>query len=197
MGRMSLDPSLRRSLAQAALKLAAERSWRAVTPFDLASAAGVDVSEIAPAVAADAADAVEAHFDALMAKGLTQVDTAATTRDRLFDLIMRRFEAMEPHRTAVLTLDAGGERDPTAIAAAHARAVRSARWVLALAGLDTEGMTGAARAQGLALILTQVRGEWRKEESADFVKTMAALDKALRRAEEMFGRLGGFEPKGE
>ena len=83
----------------------------------------------------------------------------------------------------------------TLIAAAHQRHVRCARWVLALAGLEADGMTGQARAQGLGVIIGQARAAWRGDSAGDFAKTMASLDRNLRRAEEMFGRWAGFEAK--
>jgi hypothetical protein len=81
------------------------------------------------------------------------------------------------------------------MAAAHQRHVRCARWVLALAGLEADGMTGQARGQGLGVIIGQARAAWRGDSAGDFAKTMASLDKNLRRAEEMFGRWAGFEAK--
>jgi hypothetical protein len=73
--------------------------------------------------------------------------------------------------------------------------VRCARWVLALSGLEADGMTGNARAQGLGVIIGQARLAWRGDDAGDYAKTMASLDKNLRRAEEMFGRWAGFEAK--
>jgi hypothetical protein len=92
-------------------------------------------------------------------------------------------------------MEEGQDRDPALMAAAHQRHVRAARWALALAGLDPDGIGGAARAQGLAVIIGQARAAWRGDEAGDFAKTMASLDRNLRRAEEMFGRWAGFEAK--
>ena len=61
--------------------------------------------------------------------------------------------------------------------------------------MEEDGLTGQARAQGLGVILGQARGAWRGDSAGDFAKTMASLDKNLRRAEEMFGRYAGFEAK--
>jgi len=191
---MPLDLPQRRALAAAALKVAQDKPWRDATVFDLAAAMGAPIEEIVGATVGDAVDAVEESFDAALAKGVHGVDWTALVRDRLFDLIMRRFEAMEAVRGGVRAIEIAMERDPSAIAHQHMRAVRSARWILALAGLEADGVTGGARAQGLAVILTQTRAAWRLEDSGDFVKTMAALDKALRQAEQMFGRFAGFEP---
>ena len=192
---MSLDLTQRRALAAAALKVAVDKPWRDATIFDLAAAAAAPIEDFAGATLGDAIDAVEESFDAEAAKGLRAVDWTVRVRDRLFDVAMRRFEAMERVRGGVRAIEITMERDPAALAHQHIRAVRSARWLLTLAGLDADGVGGAARAQGFALILTQARAAWRLDDAGDFVKTMAALDKALRQAEQTFGRYGGFEPQ--
>jgi hypothetical protein len=182
----------RRALAEGALKAAAARAWKDVTIFDIAAAAGVDAADLAPATPQDAVDAVEAWLDRAVAVGAGPVDPAALVRDRVFEAAMRRFEAMEPHRAAFLALDAATDRDPALMAQQYVRQVRAARWILTLCGLGADGLAGAARAQGLAVILTQARSAWRRDSDGSFSKTMASLDGALRRAEELFGRFGGF-----
>ncbi len=190
-----LDSSIRRDLARAALSLAGSVPWREVTLIRLADAAARPVSDFYGATLGEALDCVEEAFDRAIADATDELDPKQTVRDRLFELIMRRFEAMEPHREAVLAMEHGLDRDPTLMAAAHQRHVRCARWVLAIAGMEADGMTGQARAQGLGVIIGQARAAWRGDSAGDFAKTMASLDKNLRRAEEMFGRYAGFEAK--
>lgn len=190
-----LDSSIRRDLARAALSLAGSGPWREVTLIRLADAAARPVADFYGASLWEAVDCVEEAFDRAIADNLDQLDPKQSVRDRLFELIMRRFEAMEPHRDAVLGMEQGLDRDPTLMASAHQRHVRCARWVLAIAGLEADGMTGQARAQGLGVIIGQARAAWRGDSAGDFAKTMASLDKNLRRAEEMFGRWAGFEAK--
>jgi hypothetical protein len=190
---MVLDPAIREALARAALSVAAAKPWRDAVLLDLALVAGRPVADFYPATLGDAVDCVEEAFDRSMGEGA--IDPGQSVRDRLFDIIMRRFEAMEPHRAAITAMEAGHERDPVAMGAAHQRHVRAARWALTLAGLEADGMSGNARAQGLGVIVGQARAAWRGDEAGDFAKTMASLDKNLRRAEEMFGRFAGFERK--
>lgn len=190
-----LDPALRRDLARAALRLAAATPWREATLAKLAEEAGRPLADLYGATLGEAVDCVEEGFDRALAERADALDPTQSVRDRLFELIMRRFEAMEPHRAALLGMEHGVDRDPTLLGAAHQRHVRCARWVLALAGLEADGMTGQARAQGLGVIIGQARAAWRGDDAGDFAKTMASLDKNLRRAEEMFGRWAGFERK--
>jgi hypothetical protein len=190
-----LDAAVRRDLARAALTLAASTPWRDITLQRLADAANRPISDLYGATLGEAIDCVEEAFDRAIAEDIDALDPSQSVRDRLFELMMRRFEAMEGHRAAVLSMEQGADRDPTLLAAAHQRHVRCARWVLALAGLEADGMTGQARAQGLGVIIGQARAAWRADDAGDFAKTMASLDKNLRRAEEMFGRWAGFEAK--
>lgn len=190
----AFDASVRRDLARAALATAGS-SWRTLTLADLAKAVGRPLSDFYGATLSEAVDCVEEAFDRAISDNLDRLDVSQSVRDRLFDLIMRRFEAMEPHRAAIIAMEAGVDRDPILLAAQHQRHVRCARWVLALAGLEADGMTGNARAQGLGVIIGQARAAWRGDDAGDFAKTMASLDKNLRRAEEMFGHWAGFEAK--
>jgi hypothetical protein len=191
----TLDSAVRRDLARAALSVAASKPWRDVTLMQLAHEASRPVADFFGASLGEAIDCVEEAFDRAIADDLDALDAGQSVRDRLFDLIMRRFEAMEGHRAAVLAMEVGQDRDPMLMGAAHQRHVRAARWVLAVAGLEADGMTGQARSQGLGVIIGQARAAWRGDDAGDFAKTMASLDKNLRRAEEMFGRWAGFESK--
>ncbi|MFT3727579.1 MAG: hypothetical protein QM759_07140 [Terricaulis sp.] len=190
----ALDTAVRRDLARAALQRAAKGNWREATLAELSEATGRPLADLYGASLWEAVDCVEEAFDRAIADG-APLDPGQSVRDRLFDLVMRRFEAMEPHRAAVIAMEAGVDRDPILLASVHQRHVRCGRWVLALAGLEADGMTGQARAQGLGVIIGQARSAWRGDDAGDFAKTMASLDKNLRRAEEMFGRWAGFEAK--
>lgn len=184
------DAALRRAFGVAALTLAGSGRWGEVTIFDLARSMSLDVPELAGLAPADALDAAEDHFDFAAARGLSGVDEQSIVRDRLFDVIMRRFEAMEQHRAGLLTLERALAGDPLGQAQQFARATKSARWIMTLAGLDVAGPTGSAKAHGLTLVLTQARAAWRIDDSGDFVKTMASLDKHLRQGEEWLSRFG-------
>jgi hypothetical protein len=185
---MAPDASARAAFARGVLKIAAGKVWRDVTIFDIAEAASVDVASLAGLSPADAADVLDDHFDRAAAEGVTGIDAGQLPRDRIFDLCMKRFEAMEPHRAALLALEK--DRDGVAVATAYARAGRTARWLLTLAGERIDGVDGAAQVQALAVTLTRAHQAWKQDADGDFAKTMAALDKSLRQTEDWGERLG-------
>jgi hypothetical protein len=102
-----LDSSIRRDLARAALLIAGGTPWREVTLIRLADVAARPVSDFYGASLWEAVDCVEEAFDRAIADNLDELDPKQSVRDRLFELIMRRFEAMEPHRAAVLAMEQG------------------------------------------------------------------------------------------
>lgn len=177
--------------ARACLALAAEKGWADISLFDIAAEAGRPVADFYPLAPVDAFEAADDYFDRKAAEGSSMPDRSTLARDRVFDAAMRRFEAMEEERAGMVALDRAVERDPIARAAGFARAGKTARWLLTLAGEQAD----PARVQALAIVLTQARAAWARDEAGDFAKTMAALDRGLRRAESFFEQVGRvFKP---
>jgi len=109
-------------------------------------------------------------------------------RERLFDILMRRLEALAPHRAAIRSLLRSARRDPPLAVALNKLAVRSQQWMLTAAGIGAAGPSGMIRAQGMAVLFASVLGTWTDDDDAGQARTMAALDRALARGQ----RLAGF-----
>lgn len=184
------DLTIRRALAEAALKRAAAKGWRGITLHELASLARRAVADFYPLTAGDAFDCVDEFFDRAAAENAPAPNLEEPARERLFDAAMRRFEAMEPHRAGVLALEKAIGLDPIGQGSLISRQSRTARWLLALAGEEANGVAAAARAQALAFVMREARAAWAKDDAGDFAKTMAALDKGLRRSDEFFDQVG-------
>lgn len=114
-----------------------------------------------------------------------------TTRDRLFDLLMRRFDALGPHRAALRAASRDLARDPVSGLRVLLSEARAFAWYLEAAGTSAEGPIGAVRVKGLGLVWARALRVWYEDDSDDFAKTMAALDKDLGRAEQAAGWLTG------
>ena len=122
---------------------------------------------------------------------LAETPTDGTIRDKLFDLLMRRFDALQAHRAGVVALlRALPSEPPTALLLACATR-RSMRWMLETAGASTAGLRGTLRVRGLVAVWVWTLRAWERDESADLSGTMAALDAALRRADRVAAWLGG------
>ena len=106
-------------------------------------------------------------------------------RERLFDVLMRRIEALEPHKAAIRSLMTSATRDPALAIALNGLTVRSQQWMLAAADISTSGPKGAVRAQGLALLFASVLRTWLNDDDPGHARTMAALDRALGRGQRL------------
>ena len=117
------------------------------------------------------------------------------TRERLFDLIMRRFDVLQQHRDGVLALLRALPGHPAEglLLAAATRA--SMGWMLEAAGVPASGIGGLLRVHGLGAVWLYAVRAWQKDESPDLSGTMAALDRGLERAEQAAGWLGGDAPR--
>jgi len=110
-----------------------------------------------------------------------------SAKDRLFDVLMRRLDAMRPYRAALDNIMRWVKRSPSAALALNQVATNSQRFMLEAAGISTEGPLGALKVQGLVISFGQVVDIWLTDEDEDMARTMAALDKALERGGKMVG----------
>jgi hypothetical protein len=121
----------------------------------------------------------------------TVSDTGGDTpRERLFDVLMRRIDAMQPHRRGILRLLDEALADPFLALALAAALPRSMAWMLEAARIGTNGLAGAVRANGLAAVWLYTVRAWARDTTEDLGPTMAALDRALDRAEQAARTVG-------
>jgi AcrR family transcriptional regulator len=170
----------------AALTLIAKHGWRDVTLRTVATEAAVPFATLYAAFPTKAAivGAFLADIDRQVLDGVEDADDPdSTVRDRLFDTMMRRYDALRPHRDAVAALAEGLARDPLAALALRPALMRSMAVVLEASGLTAEGLVGALRQKSLAALHAVVLRTWLRDDSADLGKTMVALDSRLKALE--------------
>jgi AcrR family transcriptional regulator len=182
-GGRARDPAER--LIQAALDIAESEGWSRVRLSRAAARARVPLAEalqLFPSRAALLSGYFRAIDRAVLAAGAGAGDEGSA-RDRLFDVLMRRFDALNARKRAVAAVCRASLLDPLETACAMPRLLRSMAWMLEAAGLGAAGWRGRLRAKGLALIYMNAFRVWLADDSKDMAKTMAALDRGLRWAE--------------
>jgi AcrR family transcriptional regulator len=102
-------------------------------------------------------------------------------RERLFDILMRRLEALAPYKAAIRSLARSAARDPALAVALNGLTVRSMQWMLTAADISAAGPKGIVRGQGLALLYASVMRTWLDDDDPGLARTMAALDRGLSR----------------
>jgi ubiquinone biosynthesis protein COQ9 len=186
------DFSKRSRAVKAALDLAKERAWSDIALADIARAADLSLAELRREFACktDILRAFQAELDqAALAKTHAASETS-TPRDRLFDVLMSRFEAMQPYKPALKRIAAHLCCRPGEAALLFGSSLQSQYWMLQAAGAKLDGPGGALRVAGLSAIYARVFSVWLDDDTPSLDKTMAALDQRLGKGERM---LSGME----
>lgn len=187
------DHTLRARIIRAALERAETQGWRQLALSDVAAAAGVSLADVAREFRgkADILEAFQREVDAtVLAK--SDVDPDETARDRVFDVVMTRFEVLAPYKRALRRILRDLRGHPGASGRALCQSARSHAWMLRAAGIDPEGDTGWLRVTGLMSVYGQTIPVWLEDDDPGLARTMAALDRRLRRGESWLMRVEGF-----
>jgi len=181
---------LKEAVIEAAFTLAGQLGWRHVTLNDIAEESGYTLADLYDHFS-DKGDILAAYERSLKKQVLMGAlnDNMNDARDILFDLLMDRFDTLNQHRAALLSILAAYKTDPKEPLLALPYLGRSMAWMLEAAGIDTGGWKGAARIAGLSAVYLAALRVWMNDNSSDLAKTMAALDKNLSRAEDWASRL--------
>ena len=184
------DP--RNAIIDALLELAGERTWEDITISDVAARANVSLStfrDFFPSKGAVLA-AFSRRIDHIVLDAAGDGLTGEPVKERLFDVLMRRLEALAPYKLGVEGISDWTRRDPLAAAAINRVVVNSMRFMLEAAGIESEGPVGAFKLQGLAVAWMRVLRVWFRDDDPGLASTMAALDRELTRG-------GGFVARAE
>ncbi len=184
------DTEFDTALVTAAFRLAGDHGWRDINVVAAAREAGLPLVEARERF--PSRSAILLRFGRLADQAaLIDALTEGSVRDRLFDLLMRRFDVMQTHRAGVKAMLRFLPTHPhTALLLAFATK-SSMRWMLQAAGLPAIGPLGEVQVRAmLAVWLWGIRA-WERDESDDLSGTMAAIDNALQRAEQVASWLNG------
>ena len=174
-------------IVDAALRLAAVRPWSQVTLLDIAEGAGLTLADLRRSFGSKSeilAAFARSIDDQILAKAVRPPE-GQSARDTLFEVLMMRFDALEPHRAALKSIQSAGAADPALIRALLA----SQAWMLNAAGVATDGIGGGVRIAGLASVYASVFQTWLDDDDPGLARTMAALGRRLRRGEQTLSSL--------
>ncbi len=169
---------------EAALKMAAEGQWHTLTMARLSEETGLTLNDI-HRVFPTKASILKGYIHRLDHRVLDGYEAGEneSTRDRLFDLMMGRFDEFSDDRDAVIEITRQARHEPDILCAGGYGLWCSMRKVLESAHVQTAGCRGHLRIKGLCLIFTATFKIWLEDASEDMSRTMAALDQHLACAE--------------
>lgn len=189
----SSDPRVR--AVDALMTLAATHEWNAITLPMIAEEAGLslaDLRDLFPSKGAMLGGFIR-RIDRITLEGRAEDLADSPARERVLDLMLRRFDALLPYRAALRTIHSAFRSDLAGLLALNQQALNSWRYLLASAGIETEGPMGFLKLQGAILVFARIFPVFLDDEDEGLTRTMAALDRELSRGEWVLARAEGID----
>ena len=177
-------------IAAAAVRLAGERGWRSLSLSDIAMEAGTNLPTLARYYVCrpEILDGFERMIDRRMLAGAQAGDIDDKPRDRLFDIVMERLDALLPYRDGIRRIARELPFDPASGLVLAAALPRTIAWMFTGARIDAAGPTMPIKLAAMSAAYLATLRVWLNDESQDLGKTMATLDTRLGQA---MGFIGG------
>ena len=192
MARAS-DPRSR--IVDALMALAGEQRFEEISISAICAKAGVSLADFRDAFPSKGAvlAGFSKRIDRIVLQHHSDEMASESPKERLFDVLMRRLDAMSPYREGLREIGQWLRRDPLSALAVNQVVVNSMRFMLEAAGIDSEGGAGALKLQGLALSWARIVNVWLDDKEPELSKTMAALDRELTRGERFVAGVDSFD----
>ena len=182
--------SPREAAVEALMRLAAEQPWNDIEIGDIAREAGLTLAELRDLFPSKGAvlGGLTRIIDRKVLEGDLSGLEEEPPRERLFDVLMRRLDAMEPYKPALRRIAYALRGEPLSMLALNGVMLNSHRYMLAAAGIDTEGPLGQLKLQGVVIAFARVTQVWLDDDDPALARTMARLDKEIRNGERIMER---------
>jgi len=187
-------PSPRDRVIDALMRLAADRPWNDIEVTDIAEEAGIslaDLRDLYPSKGAVLGGFIR-RIDRQVLAGSSSDLAEEPARERVFDVVMRRLDALTPYKTAVRRIAFALRGEPLSLTALNQAALNSQRFMLASVGISTEGPLGLLKLQGGVIVLANTMETWFEDDDPALARTMARLDRELKRGERVLERADDF-----
>ncbi len=164
--------------------------WRDVSCAGIATAAGIDLHAAFVEYRNRYAYVTELirRTDAAMLDAYDREMADEPARERMLDVMMARFEAMQKNRELIVVLTKAARRDPMLSLHLVALSRLTADWFLDIAQISPAGIGGIIRSKGALATYARAFRVWLEDDSDDLTKTMSALDKYLKQGESALRR---------
>lgn len=184
---------IREAIILAALEIAGVQGWESVCLEDVAISCEISVQAVYEQV--DDRDDILILFARMVEKNMFAAASddesgCSSARERIFDLLMERYDILNANRKGVEAIISYLRSAPGQAVFVMPYIGRSMAKILENAGIDTGGISGALKIAGLTGVYLKVLRTWAEDESEDLSKTMAALDKDLGRCEVLVNSFG-------
>lgn len=186
----AVPSSPRDRIVDALMTLAAEQPWNDIEIGEIAREANVTLAEFRDAFPSKGAvlAGLARRIDRQVLQGTSGDLAEEPARERLFDVLMRRLDAMAPYKRALRRIAFALRSDPLSLLALNGVALNSMRFMLAAANISTEGPLGNLKVQGTVIAFANTLETWFTDDDPAQARTMARLDREIRRGERFMER---------
>lgn len=183
--------STRNRVIDATLKLAARREFGDVSLTDIAHEAEISLADLRDLFPSKGAivGGFSRRIDRQVLEEFSGRNLHDPARDRLYDVLRKRLEALEPHRDALASIARWAARDPLASTALNRETVNSMRFMLEAADIDCDGPVGSLKLQGLSMAWGRVLDAWFEN---GFSFALETLDREIARGERYVEHVEDF-----
>ena len=181
------DRAARDRVIDALMELCAEKHYGDIGIAEIAEHADVTLAEFRDLFPSKGAilGAFSKRIDKIVLEGTTADLAEEPARERVLDIMMRRFDALKPYREALRSIARGLRGDPLSMAAMNQVALNSQRFMLAAAGVDTTDALGPLKLQGAVAVFARAFETFLNDQEDDLARTMARLDRELDKGERL------------
>lgn len=174
--------SARNRVIDATMKLAARREFGDVSLTDIAHEADISLADLRDMFPSKGAivGGLNRRIDREVLDAVSAQDSHDPARDRLYEVLRKRLEALEPYRDALASISRWSARDPLSATALNRETLNSMRYMLEAADIDCDGPVGSLKLQGLALAWGRVLDAWFED---GFSFALETLDREIARGE--------------
>lgn len=174
-------------LVDTAFVLIEKKGWLCLDLLDIACVAGVSLEDVYRVFEDKGSILVEFHRRVdrgVLGYGVLDVGEFEGVRDRIFEVLMRRFEVLVPYRGGILVLLEDCVEDCLIFLGSGLQLMNSMDWMLRLALVRRRILVPV-----MCGIFLSVLRVWVCDESEDMGGTMVALDRDLGRVDFLFSGL--------
>lgn len=176
-----MKQELEHRICEAALALFAQKPWADVTLDSIAQRAKTPLPTLSRRFASvtDLIPAIVRMIDTRLRESRPRFSKNESPNDRLFDVLMSRFEIMNNHRAGILALAEICRHEPVPAYAMYRAQIDSVNVMLDLAQLKAAAFGTTLTAHLLLGIYHLTFCRWAADETPDLAQTMAALNNTL------------------
>ncbi len=183
MARKTSKPAL----IEDAFALIADKGWQAFSFTELARRRGCSLAEVYAELPSRAS--LLCALGRLADEAMLAVPAAELAdlgpRERIFELIMRRLEAMGPFKEGLRVIGREAKLDPMAHLIALGNLDRATAWLVDASEAGLTGFKARAARRVLMLVYARTFGVWLDDTTPDLGNTLAELDKRLQQVEQL------------